>query len=489
MKSFWIKCMALLLGLSMLNTSCVEQLAELNVNPNATSEINPDFVFTYSQLKVSGDRYENWRAMLIYSSTMIQHLSALAGYWTGDKYTYNGGYSSSLWDRHFPDAGKNLFNLRVILSEDPEDATKLAQVRIMSVLADHRVTDLYGDMPYSKAYRGFTDQIFKPSYDTQESIYAAMLTELEQAAAQLSASQDNFGAADILYGGDIDKWKKLANSLMLRLAMRMTKVDAAGAQAWAEKAMAGGVFTSNDDIAYMEHTAGPSGINMNGIGQVFQADDNQRLSASFIDRLAATGDPRLDIFGDLPGAQKGLPNGFDATTIQSYPGGDDLDTYSRVNPLLVDISSPMVFMTYAEVEFLLAEMATRNWGGMNPDQAKDHYEAGVRAGMQQWSIYDGSLAIDGADVDTWLTNNPYDAANAMEQIHEQYYIATFLNEYEAYANYRRTGYPVLVDVDYPGNEANGKIPRRLRYPGSEASVNAENYDAVLVQQGPDEFTT
>jgi hypothetical protein len=109
--------------------------------------------------------------------------------------------------------------------------------------------------------------------------------------------------------------------------------------------------------------------------------------------------------------------------------------------------------------------------------------------MEMYSIYDASVEIPSAEIDAYLAANPYDSANWAEQIGEQYWAATFLNFYETFANWRRTGYPELTPVVYPGNESNGTIPRRLKYPISEASNNPEGYNAAIQQQGPDEFTT
>ena len=135
---------------------------------------------------------------------------------------------------------------------------------------------------------------------------------------------------------------------------------------------------------------------------------------------------------------------------------------------------------------MIAEAIERGWATGN---AADHYNAGVRAAMEMYSIYDPSVEISSAEIDAYLAANPYDSANWAEQIGEQYWAATFLNFYETYANWRRTGYPELTPVDYPGNETNGTIPRRLRYPTSEAGNNPEGYNAALNNQGPDEFTT
>ncbi len=483
---------ALLLPLTSCNT---DSLTDLNQNPTVAEDIDPGFILAYTQLQTSGERYENWRAQLIYQSTMVQQLAALPTYWSGDKYLYNSGYSAALWDRAFTNYIKDLVNLVYITDPTVEGQEEFvnynAIARIWKVVAFQRVTDLYGDIPYFGAGKGFIDQDFFPTYDDQAEIYADMLNELEIAAGQLTASASTPEGQDLVYGGDIDKWKRYANSMMLRLALRMVKVDPASAQEWAQKAISGGVMQSNDDISMIQHTDGPEGINRNGIGDVFAVDDNPRLSTTFVDWMKEHDDPRLDklSFVQSGGPHQGMPNGYDASTITNYdPTYDDHngDEYSRVEPLFVTRDSPMVFQTYAEVEFMIAEAIERGWTSGN---AAEHYEAGVRAAMQMYSVFDESLEVPAGEIDAYLAANPYNPASWDKQIGEQYWAATFLNFYEAYANWRRTGFPELTPVDYPGNRSNGTIPRRLIYPTGEASNNPEGYNAAINRQGPDEFTT
>ena len=255
------------------------------------------------------------------------------------------------------------------------------------------------------------------------------------------------------------------------------------------------------DTAFVPHQNGPSGINNNGIGEVFQADGNQHLSRTLVEWLRERDDPRLNIFSSVPAGTDavGLPNGFDATTVLGDPvsngwveldadGNVDFTKISDINPVLVSVESPMMFQSYAEVSLLLAEAAVRGWGASD---AATHYENGVRAAMKQWgAIYDPSTEITDATIDTYLAANPYDAANALKQIGEQYWAATFLNEYEAYANWRRTGFPELVPVQYDAALpiTGGNIPRRLVYPQSEAGDNGPNLDAAVARQGlPTDF--
>jgi len=397
--------------------------------------------------------------------------------------SYNAGYSSSLFDRAYTEQVKDAVDLvNTLQAGEVGDQSMLGMARIWKVVIFHRLTDLYGDIPYFEAGRGALDGIDFPAFDAQEDIYMDMLKELEEAVAQIGSG--GFGGADLVYGGDTEQWKRFGNSLMLRLAMRLSEADPGTAQAWATKAINGGVMSSIADDAFIEHTNGPEGVNRNGIGEVLDrsngfGDDCPRLSTSYVDRMLATNDPRLAVVGVVAsgGPQKGLPNGFDSETIATYEGGSDLDTYSRINPELVRVESPMYFMTYAETEFLLAEAAMRGWGASD---AESHYNAGVRAAMKIYENYNADLAIDDAAIDAYLAENPFDGT--MEAIGTQYWFATLLNEYEAYANWRRTGFPNLTPVNYSGNVTNGQIPLRLAISQGEGSLNP-SFEAARTRQG------
>ena len=478
MYTYFRNILFVVVALMLTTTSCDEGFGELNTDPNAANEINPNFQFSWIQLRTSGERYENWRANLIYSSMMMQHLAALCGYWTGDKYTYNAGYSSSLFDRQYTQAVVEIQDLISTLetSEDP-DQTMLGMARIWRVVIFHRLTDLYGDIPYSEAGKGFIDGVDFPVFDAQEDIYLDMLNELEEAVAQIGDS-GGFGTADFLYNGDQGAWRRFGNSLMLRLGMRLSEVDATTAQEYVTKAIQGGTLQPGED-AFIEHSVGPEGINRNGIGEVLDqsqgfGDDCPRLSETFVNWMKASNDPRLDVIGTLPvngNEHNGLPNGLDAELINDNPTGTSLDDFSSINQAIVSVASPMMFLTVAESELLKAEAALRGWGASD---AASHYEAGVRAAMNMWDAYGQPIAE--GDIDAYIANNPFDGT--MKSIGEQYWAATFLNEYEAFANWRRTGYPELTPVNYPGNVTGGTIPVRLALPQGELGTNPNMRDAL-----------
>ena len=488
-----MKKLLFILSFALVLGSCDDGFEDLNVNPTKPSQVPVTSKLTAAQLFTSGERYENWRTGLIYQSTMMQHYATTAGYWAGDKYTWNKGYASSLIDRYYGNAVKTLVDIQFQLDEEGAPEEMKAITRILKVFVFSRLTDLYGDIPYSEAGKAVTEGILLPKYDAQSEIYADMLKELEESAAALGSGTSGYGSADLFYGGDQAQWKKFANSLMLRLGLRMIKVDAAGAQAWATKAISGGVMESNADIAFVPHTEGPEGVNQNGIGEVFQADGNQRMSKTFIDFLQD--DPRLPILAarrsdgsTVLADLKGLPNGLDLEMLLADTGEADTDLYAEPNRLIMTRrDSPMLFQTYAEVEFMLAEAAER-WGLAGGDP-ESHYNAGVRAAMKMYELDSPDAAIADADIDAYLVAKPFDAANALEQINTQYWAATYLNEYESFSNWRRTGFPVLVPVNYPGNETGGTIPRRMTYSVGDQANNPDNYAAAISAQGPDVLTT
>jgi len=487
-----------ILALSFAFVSCEfdKGFEEMNVNPAKANQIDVGNKFAWTALQTSGGRYENWRNSLIYNSTLIQHFSTTAGYWSGDKYYRVNSYATSLWDRNYPSCVKGIEDIIDQLNSEGNTGTEMGMARILRVFIYHRITDTHGDIPYSEAGKGYIDGVLKPKYDAQQDIYMDMLSELEGAVGQISGDS-SMGNSDVIFGGNATKWKAWGNSMMLRLAMRMTKADAASAQAWAVKAISAGTMTSNDHIAMIAHTDGPEGINKNGHGEVFQVDSQARMSKTM--EMHLTGDPRLDVLFEpgsaSGGVQAGMPNGStgsDYTDLNgnTVPGIPTRHAYSAVASALQGRDVPMVFQTYAEVEFLKAEAAIRGW---TSGSAETHYNNGVTAAMKMLKqIYPATTAITDAEISAFLAGPGKLAASFpanWEMVMNEYWKATLLNEYEAYANWRRTGYPTLTPTKHPNSETNGQIMRRMIYPGGEASTNAENYAAAVARQGADDWMT
>lgn len=475
--------------LTLSIASCADDLAELNKDPNAIEDLPIGLQLTEIQLQSVGERYEMRRVALGWGKAAIQQyadINIATSLLPGDKYIDFIDYSYALFDRYYVERSKDLIDYVTRTAEDPENANYHAMGLIVKVISMHKLTDIYGDVPYSEAGLGYIDNNWFPSYDRQEDIYPMMLNELETAAGLLSASAPNPGSQDVFYGGNLEKWKKLSYSMMLRLGLRLSKVDPAASEKWVKKAIAGGVMTDLNDVAKVEMEEG--GVT-NTMGEAFISDNFMRISDTFISWLQNHGDPRLDIISwvETGGPHQGLPNGLDPTTIvtQGPAGANTLD-YSQVNPALVKRNSPFLFMTYAEVELMLAEAAVRGW---HTGDAETHYNKGVRAAMQNYSLYAGVTAPSEGEITAYLSANPFVDSNAMEMIGEQYWAATFMVPYESYANWRRVEYPLLTPVNYPGNATGGTIPRRMKYPLEELTVNSEHVNAAIANQGPNTYTT
>ena len=496
MKKILITCLTL--GFFFASCDFDKGFEEMNVNPNSAAQVGVATKITKLQVDISGARYENWRNSFIYNSTIVQH-HAENNWWAGDTYNRNDDWSFAQWNQAYNNMVKGVQDIITQLETDGDTGTHMGMARIMRVFIFHRVTDLYGDIPYSEAGKGYSDGILTPKYDSQEVVYMDMLKELEEAVAQISGD-GALGSADVIFGGSAAKWKAFGNSMMLRLAMRLTQVDAATAQAWAVKAIAAGTMTSNDHIASVKHGDGSTG-NRNGHGEVFLADQGSRISTSFMSRMV--NDPRKTrLFmrqsdksqaeADLMGMKNGLKNDpYTSLDGVAIPAAGDTGVYAMAATELQSLTAPMVLQTYAEVEFLKAEAAIRGWISTSD---KDHYEAGVTAGMKMLEGIYGTTPISDAEVSTYLAGDgAYKASGSVaerwEQVMDQYWIATYFNEYEAYSNWRRSGFPTITATRHPNSYTNGQFMVRMIYPTSESGNNAANYAAAVANQGPDEYTT
>jgi hypothetical protein len=187
--------------------------------------------------------------------------------------------------------------------------------------------------------------------------------------------------------------------------------------------------------------------------------------------------------------QKGMPNGFDAAGLDELEGRtvDQTATYSRINFLMLQREDPYMLMNTAESHLLMAEALERGIGSGIPGTARAHYEMGVKAAMQMYTPYDASLAVTDEQVTAYLQRHPYGQGKpALQMIGEQLWVSKFFNWWEAWSDWRRTGYPVLTPTNHPASVTNGVIMRKLRYPAYEVAANA-NFETGATL--PDLFTT
>ncbi|WP_188814376.1 SusD/RagB family nutrient-binding outer membrane lipoprotein [Hymenobacter cavernae] len=511
MKSLSFKYTLLPLAALLLTGSCTKEFDDINTNPSTYTQATFDanYLLTTTQLGYAGSAdfaYDTWRGNLIYSSTMVQGLATVVSYWAGDKYLLNEAYTAAYWGNTTVGAYVEQVKpvTELVESTRGKDRYKnLHQIaRIMRALIMERLTDLYGDVPYSEAGLGYYKGIITPKYDKQQDIYADLLKEVEEATAALDPAAD-IPTGDVFYKGNIAQWQRFGNTLLLRIAMRLTKVDEATAKSYATKVQ-GKTMQSNDDNAYVMHDVAGARVTQNRNSQVLLGDGGQenyyvKWSQTFINFLKTNNDPRLSKIAvtqlfltdasktQNPGAistaavQKGLPNGRDlsgraAYDVSTAPGYTSFPDYSSPSPGMIKRTGPTFVLTYGESELLLAEAAQR-WG---LGSASQHYNAGVTAAITYLGQYDPTMVVPPAEAGTYLAAHPYDAGKGLEMINTQYWALTntMLDFYESWANWRRTDFPKLTPVVYPNNATNGQIPRRFPYPTTEITSNPNNYKAA-----------
>lgn len=505
--------------IAMTFASCKKDLIKTNTDPNSVSVdvFDPNNILTATQLYYTGstdNAIEVEETEIQGAGCMIQHWASTSGFFFGDKYISpptSGGWGS-FFDHTYNSTIKYAVDLYTTTNGKPQYKNLHQIARIMKAMSFERITDVYGDVPYFDAGKAYTKGIYFPKYDKQKDIYADLLKEVSQAVDSLDENADK-PQGDLFYAhadDQIASWKRFGNSLLLRMAMRLTKVDPTTAQSYVTKVQ-GKTMESNDDNAIVMHgTNDPLTINRiyRGIGEDGDIQLSGQISKTFIDFLKDNEDPRLPVLsyvypdgyspGDDPTGgssnpddQNGLPNGYDggstAHGILSYPGYlGDVALYSRPSPVIFNATAPTLVLTYAESEFLLADAAAR-WGIGN---AEEHYNNGVMAAMTQYAVFGDGGVVDDGDAAQYLSDNPYDPADGLNMINTQYWACTFFDEYEAWANYRRTGFPVLVPVTYTGSQSPGAIPRRMYYSSVDKQVNTANYNAAVAgMTGGDKVTT
>ncbi|WDF54677.1 SusD/RagB family nutrient-binding outer membrane lipoprotein [Mucilaginibacter sp. KACC 22063] len=515
-----------LLAGTALVAGCTKNFDKVNTDPNKTTAATfvPDYLMSQAQLTFSQTGYDQ----LLFQSMWIQGLASTFDYYgNGDKYVLRGsgtGYYNRTWNRGYSaltlvDEMKNLIKGNAAHSNLDACGT------ILRVMFMQRVTDLYGDAPYSQegqAKSGVTTPIF----DKQQDIYTAMLTQLDGAITALDATKDK-PAADLFYKGDISAWKRMANTLMLRVAMRLTKVDPATAQKYAEKAYANGTMSSIADNARVQ-TDNTNGNPSDNANAYLVPDDYRevRWAKTLMDYLQANSDPRISAIGEIAigngkaanqvlaagdntaSLQIGLPNGYDllggstdVSKAPGYPGATPaasatdapapLGKYSRPRfAVYGDKSGVNMILTYGESELLLAEAASRGW---NTGVAAVHFANALAADMQSLSQLNGTPAasVSATDIAAYVAAHPLVPTTALQQINTEYWVETTTtwNFNEAYDNWRRSGYPVLTPVKYSGQYTDGSIPRRMPYPITLPQTNGANYSAAVSRQGADNFQT
>lgn len=453
--------------------SCSKQLDEANVNPNATENAQPDYLLTGATKNIV-DAYWGTTNNMNSSLLFVQHWAKIQ-YTEEDRFIFSNSSFTSLWSTGY---SQSIINLNKIISIGKEtgNTNYTGVATILRSWVFQLLTDAYGDIPYKQA--GDIDQYITPVYDAQRDVYLGLLDELRDAKKLLDASAKPI-AGDIIYNGNITRWKKFANALRLRIALRIADRDAGRAQQVLNELKTEGdpYLTDVADNSQLVYLTSPQ---HNPVAALFETRDDYRISATIVNKLVQLSDPRLAVFASktqtpTPQEYIGVPNGL----TNSEASNLGFAKTSKPGTYFLTPQAPAVILSYAEVLFARAEAAAR---GFTTDNAADLYQQGVRASFRQYGLSDAAAT-------TYLSQAAvqYDAANYKKSIGEQKWIALFGQGLEAFAEQRRLDYPQLTASS--STVLNGKIPVRLIYPGTEQSLNGTNYKNAVATQGADLLTT
>lgn len=537
-----------LLGFGACSDAYME---DVNTDDSKANTIDPNTQLTTALLQTYGD----FSLMDTYRSYITGFTQYYAGGWNVSNYAGavypKDSEMSHVWNRYYTIGVKNLVDA-IHRSEDMPNtnaALRIHRAYMMAVLSD-----IYGDIPCTEAGMSYIEGNANPKYDTQEEVYDFIFSELKACAEQLGTGTDVISGDVTSLGGDATAWKKYANTLRLRYAMRISDVAPEKARQEFESALHadGGIISSAGDDAYVKHIDAPftlyDGANdldfrANALGEMIYGQDPESPSfvcSTLFNYMKKMDDPRLyrvaRCYIHTTRSQTDTSGNFDVTDevmdwgnrggtgivpcnvgdawwnewvngpateeiptlaslVKLYPDkGYDKNNYPArmlrptVAVAFCNADCPGILITSAEVEFLLAEAASKGWNV--PGDANSHYEAGIRASMQMLnSYYDIVTKISDEEIDAYIAANPL-GDNPREAINTQAWILHLANPSEGWANLRRSDYPALADRtllpvrgDFPHEDPNMQTPVRLRYPLLEAKYNSVNYKEAVERMG------
>lgn len=495
-----IKYALVAMGL-LISVSCGKNFGDINVDPNNPSEVPVDFLITSAEKAMADDIWDEWlnaRFGLLVSEYWAQN-----NYTDESRWNFRTGIVNSYWAAYYSSSLRDLeeiikLNNAGAAAGTPKANNQNAIAAILKVCVYHHMTDIWGPIPYSEALLGSENRT--PKYDSQKDVYFALDRELQDAIAAIDESEGSFGSSDVIYGGDMTHWKRFANSLRLRIGMRMSDVEPQTAKSIVEQAAAG-AFTSTGDNAYFTYLDGQPNNNPLNQDRINRGNADFCLSDVLIDKtLKPLNDPRLEVYADEKvngGGYFGRPFGQTSSTA----AGEVPEDYSQPSGAMAvagaadfrstDVlaaSAPMILMTYSEVCFILAEAHERGW--TVPGSAEEWYNAGITASMNEWGITDATAINDYIG----QTDVSYTTAQGdwKQKIGVQKWLAMFMQGVQSWSEWRRLDF-MKIEAPVEGalfDTGNSPAPLRLTYPSNEQTQNATGYQGgVSLLGGSDKLST
>ncbi|MFZ4464590.1 MAG: SusD/RagB family nutrient-binding outer membrane lipoprotein [Bacteroidales bacterium] len=466
----------LLLVLVGIGLSCTKNFEDYNTDKKRPVSVPAQFLFANAQ-KAFVDQTAS-------TNVNLNNWKLFSQYWTETTYTDEANYDvvnrncgTLLFRTYYRDILADVNDARKIITAEvvagdaatAEKQNRLYILDIFESMVYQDLVDAFGDVPYTEA---LDIENIHPVYDDAYTIYKSLIERTQAAVNGLNDGYGSFGDDDLYLAGDVSMWKKLGNTLLVKLAINVSNVDMGYAQPIIEGAYAG-AFAAGEHASY----AYPGGSYANPLYQdLIQSGRHDFVPANtIVDMMNGLTDPRRSVY-------------FTPIEDGSYLGGlygesNPFAQFSHIADPIQEPTYPMVLADYTELAFYLAEAAEKGMsvGG----SAAAWYENGIRSSFDTWGV--------SADADAYLaqSNVAYATAagNWAQKIGTQAYLAYYVRGFVGWTSWRRLGFPALNLPPSPAESANGNVPRRHTYAIAEQTLNGDNYTAAASAIGGDELST
>ena len=468
-----------------LFSACDDRFSEINTSPNDITDIPNEYLFAnavrqtflsnlYIQFKFGGQY-----AHIYVGNNDARYVDSYFDSFSNAEYRY-------VFDHIYLGAIRNINQVIEFtrVGGAQENELQNAMAKVVSYVSFLRLADGYGSIPFHQGGAGQKEVLY-PKYDSVETIYTDIINQLQSCVSVLQngEAKNGYPESDPLFNNDLSKWLRFANSLRLRLAMRIRFVAPQLAVKVVAECMDYPLMEENGDNVGIECQDSDISELQNPLYSAYN-EWKWKMGKLFVDQLQSTGDPRLQVFvqPNAAGEYVGIPNGL----TDSYFSEWNWTATSNPSANLVGKGAPIYYMSAAEIWLLRAEAALH---GMVEGDANELYRKGIRRSLEQWEVPEEEINGFLQSPSCTLWGNE---AQQFEQISTQLWIAYMPDTFEAWCNIRRSGYPKISQRMAPVYEtgaSNGWLPKRLCYPAIEANINRVNYLKALEQQGVDKITT
>ena len=459
-------------------TGCQKDFEEINTNPNEPTAVSPGFLLTNAQKSTMDQVYNSFWG----SRRAMQ----TAQYWSSNQYSnesrygYRDATANSAWASFYAGPLQDLQTIIDLNTDSPDDfagygdnANQIAVAELLQAWIYQHLTDAFGAIPMSEALQGGDNTT--PIYDSQSDVYSGLLSMINGALSGINTSAAG-PQGDQIYGGNMEQWVMFGNSLKLRVAMRMSDVNASAAQSAAEQALSSGsLIAGNGDNALFSYLSGAP--NNNPINEDAKTRNDFAASNTMVDLLASLNDPRMGVYYSpavTSGEYIGEVYGLDETNAALTPDDD----VSQRGAAILAGDAPGIYFDAAQTHFLAAEAAERGWASIL--SAEEHYNTAISLNMNYWGISDEAAISDYLAQESVAYGTAEGAWN--EKIGRQKWVALYMQGYEGWAEYRRLDFGVLLPCADGSLAGDGSVPSRFEYPLDEQTLNNANWAAASAGQ-------